>query len=601
MLTLFLAQRICAQGVTRYTYHDAERRHIKEAYQVKDTIRNVLQGKYFSYFLNGNIESKGQFTNNETSGVWEFFYENGKLKMRGILKQSSNDGLWEYYYENGNKSMEGTIYNKKRTGDWKVYYEGGELKEQGTYVDNKRQGLWISYFEDGTKKGEIEYKDDNGRFIEYYHSGKVYAEGPKSGVRQVGHWRYYDENGVLFSEGDFIEGRKSGVWTEYYKSGKVASLGNYENDAQTGEWKYFYEDGTISNIGQFTQGLKNGYWSANYPTGKLKSEATYNKGVGEYREYFASGKLKAKGLVRNGKNDGDWKYYFEDGKLEGECIFEMGKGIYKGYYPSGALQTKGLIEDDLRVGTWELYETDGRLSGYYKPVYDGDKKLTEEITEIVKETAQVQAPTTETQQNRSNSKKGFTYFDARSREYRGIILQGNPFFTLAGFFPMGIEFYNEERLGHEFGFESIRNPYYTSDAEVPMNQVYQRGYAISIKQKFYNPMNMGMWYFAHEVRFTNLSHFSNIELPQIPGRLVTVSATEQRAEYGILLGSRFMKNNRGDGFTLDGFLGYAIGYRIFDADPNFAYAFDSVDQSPFSHTFRFGFNIGYSLSFDGKR
>jgi hypothetical protein len=80
-----------------------------------------------------------------------------------------------------------------------------------------------------------------------------------------------------------------------------------------------------------------------------------------------------------------------------------------------------------------------------------------------------------------------------------------------------------------------------------------------------------------------------------------VSATEQRAEYGILLGSRFMKNNRGDGFTLDGFVGYSIGYRIFDVDPTFAYAFDSVDQSPFSHTFRFGFNIGYSLSFDGKR
>lgn len=64
----------------RYTYHDAEKKVIKEVYQVKDTIQNILHGRYVSYFLNGNLESKGQFVNNETSGVWEFYYETGNLK-----------------------------------------------------------------------------------------------------------------------------------------------------------------------------------------------------------------------------------------------------------------------------------------------------------------------------------------------------------------------------------------------------------------------------------------------------------------------------------------------------------------------------------------
>jgi len=589
---VFLAPlTLWAQGVTRYTYHDAEKKNLKEVYQVKDTITNVLQGRYISYFLNGNMESKGQFVNNETSGVWEFYYETGNIKMRGILRQNSNYGRWEYFYEGGQKSMEGTINNKLREGIWLIYYESGDLKETGEYRDNKRAGLWKTFFEDGVLRGEIEYSEDHGRYTEYYHSGKVLAEGPRAGPRNVGHWRYFTEEGVLESEGDFMSGRKNGDWKYYYSSGKISSEGKYENDEPTGLWKYYFEDGTLSASGEFLGGKKNGYWSTNNPGGKIKSEITYQSGSGEYREYYLSGKLKVKGLIQQGKSQGLWSYYFEDGKLEGECDFVEGKGTYKGYYPSGSLQTKGIIENDLRVGTWDLYEEDGKLSGYYKPFYENNK-LANEINTLAK---------AQTKANATATKKGFTYFNPRYPEYRGVIVQGNPAFSFVGFMPFGIEFYNEERLGHEFGFEAIRNPFFTADSDVPKDEVFDRGYAISVKQKFYNPVSTGMWYFAHEIRFTNLGHFVNIDFPLAPGNLLTASASEQRAEYGVLLGGRLMQRNDGDGFTIDAFVGYAVGYRIFDVEPIFEDVFKSVNQDQLSQTFRFGLNFGYSFSFDGRR
>ncbi|MDZ7648799.1 MAG: hypothetical protein U5K54_17385 [Cytophagales bacterium] len=113
---LFFYLQGLAQGIARYSYHDADKLNPKEIYHVKDTIQNILHGRYISYFLNGNMESKGQFVNNESSGVWEFYYETGNIKMRGILRQNSNYGVWEYFYENGQKSMEGTINNKLREG-----------------------------------------------------------------------------------------------------------------------------------------------------------------------------------------------------------------------------------------------------------------------------------------------------------------------------------------------------------------------------------------------------------------------------------------------------------------------------------------------------
>lgn len=583
------------QGIMRYTYHDEARKNIKEIYQVKDTIQNILNGRYISYYLNGSMESKGQFKNNETTGVWEFYFETGNLKMRGILRQSSNYGLWEYFFENGSKSMEGMINGRNKEGEWKLYYESGELREKGDYLANKRSGLWTMYFEDGTKRGEIEYSEDHGRFTEYYHSGKVYGEGPRSGVRNVGKWRFYSEDGTLQTEGEYVNGRKNGEWKHYYPSGKVSSSGFYENDETVGKWTYYFEDGTISSSGEYVGGRKNGYWSTFNKDGSIRSEITYSDGTGEYREYFSDKKLKTKGMIVSGKYDGKWLYYAQDGKLSADCEYDKGKGVYKGYYPSGTLQTKGQMEDDLRVGTWELYEPDGTLSGYYKPFYENNE-LASEINALINKNKNVASAT------KANKRKGFYYFQPRFPEYRSVIIGGNPMMSFVGKMPLAVEFYNERRLGHEFEFEGIRSPFFTADSEVPAGKVYQRGYAISLKQKFYNTFRSGgMWYFGHELRFSNIGYFNNINFPGSPNTLFTASASEQRAEYGVLLGTRLMQRNNGDGFTIDAFVGYDVGYRMFDVEPTFEEAFKSVNQNNFSQSFRFGLNFGYSFSFDGRK
>ena len=83
--------------------------------------------------------------------------------------------------------------------------------------------------------------------------------------------------------------------------------------------------------------------------------------------------------------------------------------------------------------------------------------------------------------------------------------------------------------------------------------------------------------------------------------MITASASEQRFEYGLLLGSRLMQHNDGNGFTIDAFVGYGVGYRFYDVEPIFEDVFSSLATDKFSHTFRFGLTFGYSMSFDGSR
>jgi len=577
---------LAGQGFTRQTYHDARKKNIKEIYQVKDTIRNIAHGKYISYYLNGNIESKGQFENNETTGVWEFYYETGKLKMRGILFKSANYGMWEYYYESGQKSMEGIIYGKDRQGEWKSYYENGQVKEVGEYKDGKRSGLWKNYFEDGTLKGEIDYTDDFGRYTEYFHSGKILGEGPRMGSKNTGHWRFMIEDGTIESEGDYEGGKKNGEWVTYFPSGKISSKGKYVNDVPVGKWDYYFEDGSIRATGEYVEGKKNGYWKTLNPNGSVKSEVTFVQGSGEFREYYPSGKLKTKGMMKDGKRQGTWMFYYEDGKKEGECEYVNDKGTYRGYYPNGTLQTKGSYDGDLKTGTWEIYETDGRLSGYYRPFYD-DKKLGKEIVQLA----------TKSTHKTKVQQRGFIYFREKGNEYHGVIMSTNPIWMAVGRLPLGVEFYLQERLGHEFEFVGVRDPFFRADLSIAPGKQFQRGYSISIKQKFYNPLKAGMWYFGHEIRFTNLGHFVNQAINQNPDNVFTFNSIEQRIEWGPLLGYRVMRKNNSGGFTIDTFASLDIGYRNFDVDPTYASYFSDLNQSKFSTSFHFGLNFGNVFSF----
>jgi uncharacterized protein len=590
LFILFIAgasSEAAAQGFTRYSYHDPEKKNLKDVYQVKDTIHNILHGKYISYFLNGKVESKGQFTNNETTGVWEFYFETGALKMRGILFKGANYGLWEYFYENGRKSMEGILYGRNREGEWKSYYENGLVKEIGEYKDNKRTGVWKSYFEDGVIKGSVDYEEDFGTYIEFYHSGKVYAEGPRNGIKNVGHWRYFSEDGTLQSEGDYSNGKKHGTWTTYFPSGKISSTGSYDNDQPTGLWVNMFEDGKVSSSGSFAEGRKDGYWKTFDPTGTLKSEINFEKGSGEYREFYSGGKLKVKGRVEEGKRHGKWEFYFENGVREGYCDYIKDKGVYRGYYPDGNLNTKGTLEGELKTGTWEIYNPDGKLSGYYKPFYENNK-LAGEITSLASKPS-----------SRKVAAKGKrSHFDARNNEFKGVIAGSNPLWLAAGRIPVGIEFYLQERLGHEFEFIGIRNPFFKADLDIAAGKKFERGYSVAIKQKLYNPLRAGMWYFGHEIRFTNLGHFVN-ERPDMsrPDNIFTFNAVEQRVQWGPMIGYRIMRKNNSTGFTLDCFISADIGYRSFDVAPGRESYFDDLNQSKFATTFNFGLNLGHVFSF----
>ena len=597
--TLMIPHVVTGQGIEIYTYFDEAKSKPKEHYYIKDSISAQLNGPYESFYSSGNVASKGFYKTNIPDSLWQYYYENGHLKMEGLLKNGQNFGNWKYYFENGNLNMQGPIFGSTRQGTWEYYFENGILKSEGGYIDNKKNGIWNYYYEDGTHKAQAYYIKDAGWYKEFYHSGKLKAEGKNVESKSDSTWVFYYEDGNLQAEGNYNNGVRDGNWIFFYENGSKSAEGAYVNGTKDGKWTFFHENGNISSEGALQNNQKEGYWKIFNENGDFTAEGVFKNNDGQYTEYYESGKLKAQGNLKKGENDGQWFYYYEDGSLEGECLFDQGTGDYTGYYSDGTIKMKGKIEDGVNVGIWELYHDDGSLAGYYRPYYE-DK---EPAYKLVEKPAEPHGDYMKPAYRYKNSK--IRYFDPVINEYRGIILATNPLPMFIGSLPISIEYYFQERLGYELQVRILRDPFFKKNSLVPVNESFERGFDVALRQKFYHPEgDYGMFYFAHEVRLTSINHLSNILDSTSTETTIqeSIRIHETKFEYSVLIGDRFMTlygermSRSSIGITIDGFVGLGIGYRLtekkYSQNPAYDQIFNDVNTSKISIAPRIGINIG---------
>lgn len=111
---------------------------------------------------------------------------------------------------NGNKAEE-SIKNTEisaqnpETGIYKELHPNGKLKITGNLVKNIRQGLWISYYQDGKVWSETNYSDGkkHGKSTSYYTNGNLRYLGHFTEDKKDGQWFFYNEEGEFEKEIDY--------------------------------------------------------------------------------------------------------------------------------------------------------------------------------------------------------------------------------------------------------------------------------------------------------------------------------------------------------------------------------------------------------------
>jgi antitoxin component YwqK of YwqJK toxin-antitoxin module len=114
------------------------------------------------------------------------------------------EGRWNYYHKASKAIMTIEYYaNGKLEGLRSVFYPNGKIAEEINFKDNLKEGICKRYTENGIVIEESAYKNNE-------YNGTT---------------TFKDSDGNLISKGNFVDGKKAGVW-HFYEKGKLSKEEN---------------------------------------------------------------------------------------------------------------------------------------------------------------------------------------------------------------------------------------------------------------------------------------------------------------------------------------------------------------------------------------
>jgi len=111
--------------------------------------------------------------------------------------------------------------------------------------------------------------------------------------QKIGMWTEGDSHGGVMT-GEYVEGKRHGVWRHYFVDGSVRSEGTYDKDVVDGAWTWYRSTGGLLQRGGFLLGEKHGLWERWDADGNLIDQGTWAHGkkTGEWTSYNPDGTVK---------------------------------------------------------------------------------------------------------------------------------------------------------------------------------------------------------------------------------------------------------------------------------------------------------------------
>jgi antitoxin component YwqK of YwqJK toxin-antitoxin module len=132
-----------------------------------------------------------------------------------------------------------------------------------------------------------------------------------------GWWKETYTNGILRTQGKYLDNLKQGLWIWQYEDGIQSKNGPYLDDKEHGHWTWRYRDGSVAQHGDMCRGVNCGRWQGHYPNGSKRYDVWWKNGklCGKILNYFENGQLAVEGYMLMDKKVGTWTYWDNTGKV----------------------------------------------------------------------------------------------------------------------------------------------------------------------------------------------------------------------------------------------------------------------------------------------
>lgn len=133
--------------------------------------------------------------------------------------------------------------HKRLWGGWQVKF-GSVVSGSGLAANDPLRTISIALKSIPMSDLHIaEIPFENGG-IQYRYSRRMSADGTHW-IRE-GLFQAFHPNGILASEGNYVDGKEHGLWRDYHDNGHIAAEGEYVRGVEASAWRYWASDGTLS-------------------------------------------------------------------------------------------------------------------------------------------------------------------------------------------------------------------------------------------------------------------------------------------------------------------------------------------------------------------
>lgn len=217
--------------------------------------RGTLQGIAIYYHPNGNIWKEIPYENNLISGEMKIYLENGELLQKSCYKNGIKEGLSQKFWP-GEKSAAKEFYTEGLLIQAAYFNSEGEKLAE----INDGKGFRIVFgkdfvsekheFRDGLPEGSVHIFDQKGALIKQYQVKKGFKHGeelifyPKHPLKPLqtklslawyegrlrGLSKSWYDNGIMESQKEISDNKKSGISTAWYRDGSLMMIEEYDQD-----------------------------------------------------------------------------------------------------------------------------------------------------------------------------------------------------------------------------------------------------------------------------------------------------------------------------------------------------------------------------------
>ncbi|MEN8138394.1 MAG: tetratricopeptide repeat protein [Bacteroidota bacterium] len=328
--------------------------------------KNTLEGPYNSFHQIGKSakEYVVAYTNDKPEGVVTKYFGNGKKEYEVLFENGLKQKVEKNYYANGKLGYTYNYVDGKFSGSFKSYNKHGTLIKEGEGLEGENIGLWKTYYPSNTLKIESNYKNGklDGDYFEYSPEGKLHFQY-KYRKDELIAYKFFDDEGKLLKEAD----KKGGKF--FYESFTINGIktteGLYDvSGGKVGEWKFYTDNGTVYSKGIYSEGKAQGEHTNYYSDGKVKSITTYKDDAlsGYYVSYYYNGKIESQGWYLEDQKDKEWRDYYTDGTLKSISYYHKGElnGVQKHFSVEGKCYYNG-IYDYGSLNTEKFFDRNGKL------------------------------------------------------------------------------------------------------------------------------------------------------------------------------------------------------------------------------------------------